>query len=256
MRSAADKDHSNNNQTGEQCTLYVYPLPSLAEPALLCGTAAVVIDVLRATSVFTYATHSGVREIIPVLDVEMAHQLKKNYPPEKVLLGGERLCLPIEGFDLGNSPQHYTPERVAGKTLIFTTTNGTAAMHAAKSARAIYLASFLNARAVTECLKNENNIAILCAGRLGKETEEDSLLAGCLTVRLTQRRNYQLNEAAERVARLWQEPMNVAQLERLLRKSGGGKSLVRLGLAADITASAQLDTIDVVPQLDPKRHLS
>jgi len=246
----------------DQCTLCVYPSPSLAEPSLLQGTVAVVIDVLRATSVFTYAAHSGVREVIPVLDVETALQLKKNYLPEEVLLGGERQYLPIEGFDLGNSPQHYTPERVAGKTLIFTTTNGTVAMHAAKSAQAIYIASFLNAHAVAERLQDEDHIAIICAGRLGEETEEDSLLAGCLTVRLTQQRKsggvfasrcYQLNEAAERVAHLWQEPMDAAKLEKLLRESGGGKSLVYLGLEADIAASAQLDTIDIVPQLAPKR---
>ena len=221
---------------------------------MLHGTVAVVIDVLRATTVFTVATQSGVREVVPVLDVETALHLKQNYPPEKVLLGGERHGLPIEGFDLGNSPQHYTPEKVAGKTLIFTTTNGTVAMHAAKFARIIYIASFLNAGAVVESLQNKdstaNSIAIICAGTNGKETEEDLLLAGCLTFRLTRRHNYQLNEAAERAADLWQEPIDVVQLEKLLRESIGGKNLLRLGLDADITASAQLDTIGVVPQLN------
>jgi len=210
----------------------------------------VVIDVLRATSVFTYATRSGVREVVPVLDVETALRLKLNYPPEKVLLGGERQGLPIKGFDLGNSPQHYTPDKVSGKTLIFTTTNGTVAMYAASAARLIYIASFLNAAAVVECLQNEDNITIICAGTNGKETEEDLLLAGCLTFRLTQRRNYQLNKAAERAACLWQEPMDITKLEKLLRESTGGRNLLDLGLDADITASAQLDSINVLPQLN------
>jgi len=217
---------------------------------MLRGAAAVVIDVLRATTVFTYAKHSGVREILPVLDVVTARQLKKNYPPGEVILGGERQGLPIEGFDLGNSPQHYTPEKVSGKTLIFTTTNGTVAMNAAKSARRVYIASFLNARAAADHLQHENNIAILCAGTNGKETEEDLLLAGCLTVRLTQRRNYQLNKAAEEAAGLWRESIDAAELETLLRASTGGKNLLPLGLEADITVSAQLDTLDIVPTLD------
>jgi len=228
----------------------VYPLPSLAEPDMLRGTIAVVVDVLRATTVFTCAKHSGVRKILPVLDIVAARQIKTNYPPEKVLLGGERQGLPIEGFDLGNSPQHYTPEKVSGKTLIFTTTNGTVAMEAAKFARRVYIASFLNARATAEYLQNENNIAILCAGTNGKETEEDLLLAGCLTVRLTKRRNYQLNEAAEKAAGLWRESIDAVELETLLRASTGGKNLLQIGLEADITVSAQLDTVDRVLALD------
>lgn len=241
----------HHHQVCESCEICVYPLPSLAVPSLLRETVAVVIDVLRATSVFTYATHSGIRKVIPVMDVDTAFQLKKHYPPEDILLGGERGCLPIEGFDLGNSPQHYTPERVAGKTLILTTTNGTVAMQAARSARTIYIASFLNAAAVVECLQNENKIAIICAGTNGSETEEDLLLAGCLTDRLKKHRQYRLDATAERTAGLWMESMNATQLEKSLRESKGGKSLVRLGLDADIQVSAQLDTIGVVPQLLP-----
>jgi 2-phosphosulfolactate phosphatase len=239
----------DNSQADKPCTLCVYPLPSSAEPSLLRGAVAVVIDVLRATTVFTFAKHSGVREIIPVLDIETAQQLKRNYPSGEVLLGGERQGLPIEGFDLGNSPQHYTPEMVAGKTLIITTTNGTVAMHAARPARSIYIASFLNARAVAAQLQNEDNIAILCAGTNGKESEEDLLLAGCLTARLAARRNYQLNEAAVKVAGLWHEPIDAAELEKLLRTTTGGKAVLRLGLEPDLIASAQLDTIDIVPEL-------
>jgi 2-phosphosulfolactate phosphatase len=240
----------NNSHADKRCTICVYPLPSMAEPSQLRGTAAAVIDVLRATTVFTFAKHSGVRAIIPVLDIETALQLKRNYPPGEVLLGGERLGLPIEGFDLGNSPQHYTPEMVAGKTLIITTTNGTVAMHAAKPARSVYIASFLNARAVAKQLQCEDNISIICAGTNGKESEEDLLLAGCLTVRLTAQRNYQLNAAAERVAGLWHEPMDAAELEALLLTTTGGRAVLRLGLEPDLIASAQLDTIDNVPQLD------
>ena len=153
-----------------QYKIDVYPLPALAEPSQLQGVLAVVIDVLRATTVFTYAVHSGVREIIPVQDITMAKQLKEKYPPAEALLGGERHGLPIQGFDLGNSPQHYTPEKVSGKTLIFTTSNGTAAMYAAKPAQSICIASFLNAAAIVKHSRSEKNIAIICAGTDGAET--------------------------------------------------------------------------------------
>lgn len=240
---------NSDHPFSEQCRICVYPLPNLAVESQLCGAAAVVIDVLRATTVYTFATHSGIREILPVLDTSTAFRLKKQYLPDEVLLGGERLGLPIEGFDLGNSPQHYTPGKTAGKTLILTTTNGTKAMYAAHFAKSITIASFLNARAVVERLQNEEDIAILCAGTDGKETEEDLLLAGCLTARLERCRNYQLNGAAKKAISLWNEPMSPAKLEKILRESTGGKNLIRLGLDADITASAQIDTIDIVPQL-------
>jgi 2-phosphosulfolactate phosphatase len=230
----------------------VYPIAATVEPSQLRGTVAVVIDVLRATTVFTCATNSGVRKIVPVLDIATAWKLKEQYPANEVLLGGERNGLPIDGFDLGNSPQHYTPEKVSGKTLILTTTNGTVAMHAAQSARSLCIASFLNAQAVAEHLQNEDDIAILCAGTNGMETEEDLLLPGCLTARLSQRKNYQLDEAAQRVVRLWHEPTDAAELEKWLRESIGGQNLLRLGLDADIAASSRLDTLGIVPQLDAK----
>jgi 2-phosphosulfolactate phosphatase len=143
----------------------------------------------------------------------------------------------------------FVSRPVAGKTLIFTTTNGTVAMHAAKSAKTIYLASFLNAAAVVERLKPEEKIVILCAGTNGTETEEDLLLAGCLIFRLTQRGNYRLNETAKRVLQLWHEPITTAHLLKLLRESTGGKNLIRIGLEADIEAAARMDSINVVPQI-------
>jgi len=242
-----------------QCYIDVYSLPSSVKPSQLHGAVAVVIDVLRATTVFTYAVHSGIREIVPVREVAEAMRFKENYPPDQVLLGGERQGLPIQGFDLGNSPQHYTPETVAGKTLILTTTNGTVAMYAAKTARSICIASFLNAAAVVEHLQsaeNAENVAIICAGTNGVETEEDLLLAGCLTARLCQDglhkgRNYQLNETATRAAELWREPVSAMELEKLLRESTGGKNLLCVGLEDDIAFAAHFDTIDIVPLLDP-----
>ena len=253
LKEKGEGSMSGNQESGQQRRISVYPLPFLAEPSALSETAAVVIDVLRATTVLTRAVHSGVREIIPVLDITTALHLKRNYPPAEVLLGGERHGLPMMGFDLGNSPQDYTPERVSGKTLILTTTNGTVAMHAARFARSIYIASFLNANAVLKHLQHENDISILCAGTDGTETEEDLLLAGCLTARLTAHRHFQLNEAAQRAAGLWRESIGVVELEKWLRESLGGQNLLRLGLEADIAVSAQLDTVNIVPQRDPER---
>ncbi|MDR0871417.1 MAG: 2-phosphosulfolactate phosphatase [Planctomycetaceae bacterium] len=206
--------------------LNVYALPSAVTAGALDGAGAAVIDVLRATSVAAFAAASGVDSIIPLTDIDEARYLKTVLEKEKpgsVLLGGERFGLPIDGFDLGNSPQHYTPEKVKGKTLIQTTTNGTVAVEAAKPAAKIILASFLNAQTVVNVLQNEERIAIVCAGTNGVETEEDLLFAGCLVSRLLSLNSaWQQNETAIRVQQLWEERNPGEPLTETLRRSCGG----------------------------------
>src|SRR4030065_2456502 len=95
----------------------------------LSNRAVGVIDVLRATSVIVHAISRGAMEIIPVITVDEAFRMAKNFPAGTTLLGGERGSRKIPGFDLGNSPREYVAEKVRGKRLILTTTNGTQAFH-------------------------------------------------------------------------------------------------------------------------------
>lgn len=269
----------------------VYGLPGRVDAARLNGSTAVVIDVLRATTVAIHALAAGAKEVVPMLDVEETRRRRETFAPDAVLLGGERGGVTIEGFDLGNSPASYTPQRVGGKTLLFTTTNGTVAMHAAQQgwdsnrasarrndprdgrfapdlacldekhqhstmaatgAEKVFLAGFVNAGAVVEKIRNEHRVMIVCAGTDGVETEEDLLLAGCLTSRLSALSaapEYRLSGEAERVRKLWEKRPEVP-LAELLRESRGGRNLVELGLDADILDAARIDSINVVPRLD------
>ena len=115
-------------------TLNVHALPKLVEPKDLADGTVVVIDVLRASTTIIAALEAGAVEVIPCLEIDDARRVAAQFPAEEVILGGERQGLPIEGFDLGNSPEDYTPYAVAGKTLVFTTTNGTRAMIHARQA--------------------------------------------------------------------------------------------------------------------------
>jgi 2-phosphosulfolactate phosphatase len=249
----------------------VYPLPSFVPAENISGSTAVVIDTLRATSALVYASAAGVRKIVPLLDVDEAKQFKQNglngtVLPKDIILGGERNGIKIDGFDLGNSPQAYTPESVAGKTLIFTTTNGTVAMNAVRSAKNVLLAALVNAgavvRKITENKNDDDKIIIVCAGTYGKETEEDLLTAGsivfrlCLLYQTDMNGNMQLNGTAERVKELWQNTVlqqdgsvSKTKLLKYLRQSTGGQNLRRIGLDADIEAASQLDRFDVIPVL-------
>jgi 2-phosphosulfolactate phosphatase len=246
-------------------TLSVYALPRLVEPEDLAGGAAVVIDVLRAATTIAYALDAGAVEIIPCLEVADALALAERFPADRVVLGGERDGLPIDGFQLGNSPEQYCPARVAGKTIIFTTTNGTRAMAHAQAAREVLVAAFVNVSAVVARLLRWEKISILCAGTDGHHSEDDVLLAGLLVDRLQRQGGvvYQQNGQAIAARELWLDSFPLPQAlgvkppepDRLadrLRKSLGAQSLIALGLDDDILAAAQIDRFQVVPRLDTK----
>ena len=93
--------------------VFVHLLPSLIPPGSLRGGVAVVVDVLRATTVMVHALADGCEAVIPCAEIEEAQSVAAGLPSGTALLGGERGGLPIPGFDLGNSPGDYTP-RSAG----------------------------------------------------------------------------------------------------------------------------------------------
>ena len=147
-------------------------------------TVCVIFDVLRATSTFVTALHNGAKAIIPVAEISGALTIKKRQPD--VLLGGERNGVRISAdgidFDLGNSPREYTPEKVRGKTIVSTTTNGTRALRACAGAKIILAAAFLNLGATAEFLQQNHfkNVLLVCAGTGENKADEDIFAAGSL----------------------------------------------------------------------------
>ena len=245
-------------------TLNVYALPAFADPQELAGGVAVVIDVLRATTTIAYALEAGAREVIPCLEVDEARAMADNLPKGEAVLGGERGGVAIPGFDLANSPEQFTPQRVAGKTVIFTTTNGTAAMVHARRAARILAGAFVNVTAVAGQLAGCEQIHLICAGTRGRYGADDILLAGMLAERLRQQGGieYHENPQAVMARESWlatftsaqargAEPLEPRHLAEALRNSAGGQNLLALGLEKDILAAAQIDRFARVPELDP-----
>jgi 2-phosphosulfolactate phosphatase len=230
----------------------VYMLPDLVEPAALAGTTAVVIDVLRATTTVIHALAAGAMEVAPCLEVSEAQRLASELGPQAIL-GGERGGLAIPGFDLGNSPAEYMTEKVAGRTVVFTTTNGTRALLRCKAARRVLIGAFVNFSAVCRELAGEESIALVCAGTAGEVTREDTLLAGALTDDLARSRKCTLNDQAEIAADAWRTAVRLLTDRPLgitLRASRGGRNLIDTGQANDIDLAAQIDRFDIVPELD------
>jgi len=161
-------------------------LPALAKCDLRDATC-VVFDVLRATSTFVTALHNGAKAVIPIAEISEALAIRQKQPG--VLLGGERDGVRIRAaqtggvdFDLGNSPREYTPEKVRGKTIVSTTTNGTRALRACAGAQTVLAASFLNLTATAQFIRRIQpaQIVLVCAGTRENIATEDVLAAGAL----------------------------------------------------------------------------
>ena len=142
--------------------------PAGLAPAEVQGRTVFVIDILRATTTMCAALNHGARAIIPVASTEEALRLAQTIASDDVLLAGERNCVRIPGFHLGNSPLEMTEAAVRGKTLIVTTTNGTKALLAAQGAGAVYPACAANltvaAERAREAVERDGDVLIVCAG--------------------------------------------------------------------------------------------
>ena len=232
--------------------LEVFFTPEELSGADIRDHVAVVIDVLRATSVIAQAVASGARAIYPAGTIEEAVRLGQNLDREELILCGERGGLRIEGFDLGNSPLEFTPDAVADRLLVMSTTNGTPALMVAMPSLRTYAASFLNIGAVAQALAGEGAIAIVCAGREGRFALEDAVCAGMLVDRVLQgRKDFDLNDSA--VAALALAHRFGDDLDAMMRDTTAGRQLIGIGHDHDVVYCAGVDQLDVVPRLEDRR---
>ncbi|MCU4174217.1 2-phosphosulfolactate phosphatase [Carboxylicivirga sp. N1Y90] len=220
----------------------VFAAGDLAE-AKVKGKVAIVIDVLRATSVMVTALNNGAKEVIPVLSPEEAFALKKENP-KQVLLGGERDTLAIEGFDYGNSPLDYVPGVVENKTIVMTTSNGTRAIKGSVAANKIVIASFLNVKSIVESISEGDDPVLVCSGSNDFFTIEDSLCAGMIISILGQIFDIQLSDGALAMKELYETNKDLEQIA-----SGGNhyKLLQKRGFYDDLKYCFQKNSIQLVP---------
>ncbi len=218
------------------------------EPARVAGTTAAVIDVIRATSTIVEALANGVKAIYPTLSTEEAINLANSLGREDTLLCGERKGLKVEGFDLGNSPGEFTPERVGGKRLVMSTTNGTRAFLAAAGAERVVAASFLNLGAVVRSLASAEAVTMVCAGREDRFSLDDVLCAGAILAGLEEEIEHTLElDDASRAAIALANRFDVS-LETL-KLTAAGQALVDVGLGEDLPLCAEQDRHAIVPEM-------
>ena len=223
-------------------------IPVPPNPDKLPSRTVVVIDVLRASSVIVHALSQGATEVIPVTTVEEAFDRIKRWPPGTTLLGGERGSRKIEGFDLGNSPREYTAERVRGKRVILTTTNGTKAFQVVSAATEILVGSFFNVtETANRCLQGGRDILLFASGTRGYFSLEDSVFGGMLVDRMLRRaaKSIHLSDAS-RAAHILYQRFEGNLVEAFLL-SNHGKDLVELGQGDDLAYCSKIDQTTLVP---------
>ena len=232
--------------------LDVYFTTTEADAAVVQEATVVVIDVVRATTSMVEALAQGARAVFPTSSTEDAVKLAASLGREDTLLCGERKGVKIEGFDLGNSPLEFTADVVDDKRLVWTTTNGTAALAAVREAPQVLVGAFTNLSAVAAVLRGEERVVLQCAGRANRFAMEDALCAGHLLRLLVgggpdvTAPAPDLNDAARASLALAQA---VEPTEAFLATTAAGQNLADIGQAGDLALCARVDRHAVVPHL-------
>jgi 2-phosphosulfolactate phosphatase len=219
----------------------------------LSGTVCVVLDVLRATSSMVTALANGAAGIIPVAEISEALALRQKQAD--LLLAGERNGHRITAaqtgtvdFDFGNSPREFLGKRVADKTIVTTTTNGTRALRSCANAKIVVAASFLNLSLTADFVRRQMaaDVLLICSGTYEEAAYEDVLGAGAMCALLKD--EFGANQTADsaRIAREIYEAASSNLLEAVSRSRNGQRLLSIPELKDDVPFCAQKDIFNVV----------
>jgi 2-phosphosulfolactate phosphatase len=203
----------------------------------------VIVDILRATSTICAAIHNGVKSIIPVATVEEAKAMKQ----QGYLVASERDGYVLDFADFGNSPFNFTPEIVAGKEIVYSTTNGTRCIHLASHSKAVVIGSFLNISALGNWLiEQDAPVLIFCASWKDRFSLEDTVFAGALAERLMNSGKFEtICDAVTASIDLWNLAKN--DLSGYIQKAAQKGRLASKGLDDCIGFCLTADLCPVVP---------
>ncbi len=227
----------------------VFFSPASVDELGMRGRNVVIIDVLRASTTICTALRNGAREVIPTPDIENATKISANLSGGSHLLGGERQGKKIDGFDLGNSPFEYTQEKVGGKTIVFTTTNGAAAIYKCRYASIALVGTFVNISSIVQTIIDIGGTwTILCSGRQGEFSVEDATCAGMIITKVEAATEVETDDAGLTATILYKNFKR--SILGMMRKSAHGKYLISIGFEEDLKFCAKIDSVPVIPIVD------
>lgn len=238
-------------QTLPSMKISIFHTPELT-PTNTNADCAIAVDVLRATSTMVTALAAGAEAVQVFSDLDILVQVSETWSPDKRIRAGERGGSQVDGFDFGNSPLDCTPDRVKGRRLFISTTNGTRALQCVQSAPTVLAAALINRRAIVNYLLKHQpeTIWIVGSGWQGSFSLEDTVCAGAIVDKLQNELALPLEElagndevfASVSLYRQWQN-----NLLGLFHCASHGQRLLRLSCHEDLEYCSQTDVLDVVP---------
>jgi 2-phosphosulfolactate phosphatase len=207
----------------------------------------IVIDVLRAATTVASALANGARAVIPFKDTDEVALRAKQFERADVRLGGERRMQRVDGFDFGNSPQEYLRDVIEGRTILYSTTNGTPALLSSQGSRSCFFAAFVNARAtiaaVRKATRPDGDVVVICSGTERRAALEDTVCAGILVRGIARARAEVSYGDGALIARIVSRRYD-GNISRLALDSEHARKLVAAGFSDDV---AYCLTPDLVP---------
>ena len=214
------------------------------------GKVVVVLDILFATTTMVTALAHGAKEIVPVLDEAAARAQAKDFEENQYVLAGELYAETLPGF-AHPAPLALLEHGIEGKSVIYSTTNGTVAMMQPARAARVYCGALLNARALTEHIVARHpreTVLIVCSGSGNNFNFEDFYGAGyfveCLLEHVAD-----LSDAAKAALAVYRH----AKAPGALLDCRVGRMMAARGLAREVEFACRRDAFPVVPALDGGR---
>ena len=214
------------------------------------GKVVVVLDILFATTTMVSALAHGATEVLPVLDEAAARSAARQLAENSYVLSGELYAETLPGF-AHPAPLALLEHGVEGKTLVYSTTNGTVAMMQPARAARVYCGALLNARALAEHIvarHERETILIVCSGSGNNFNLEDFYGAGYF-VECFREHVGDLSDAAKAALALYRH----ARAPDALLDCRVGRMMAARGLAHEVEFACRRDAFPVVPALDQGR---
>ena len=217
------------------------------------GKVVVVLDILFATTTMVTALAHGAIEIVPVLDEAAARAFAKDLAPDSFVLAGELYAETLRGF-AHPAPLSLLEHGVKGKTVVYSTTNGTVAMAQAAAASRVYCGALLNACATVQRIVEQHanqTVLIVCSGSGNNFNFEDFYGAGYFVDRFAEL----LGSAADfsDAAKAARVVYRNARAPEALLDCRVGRMMVTKGLAREVEFACRLDALPVVAILENGR---
>lgn len=212
------------------------------------GKVVVVLDIIFATTTMVAALAHGAKEIVPVPDEKAARACAGDFPG--CVLSGELFAETLSGF-AHPAPLALLAHGIEGKSVIYSTTNGTVAMTQAAGAARVYCGALLNARRLVEHIVQHHpreTVLIVCSGSGGNFNLEDFYGAGYFVECFLPHVN-DVSDAAKAALALYRH----ARAPEALLDGRVGRMMAARGLAHEVEFACRRDLYPIVPALEHGR---